>query len=91
MINMNQAGFSREVDNFDSQMQANHIDYEDTFFHSCSGEAIAELNACISCFDTLISNVNSMYSATSGYLHKANYNINLCEETNSVTSTTSEE
>ena len=49
---------------------------------SCSGKAILNLNNCIDGFDSLIDNLNALYTATSGYLHKASYNINLCEESN---------
>lgn len=82
MPNINQAGFSLGVVNFDNAMTSNHLDYEQCFLTNCSGDAIGELNACVVGFDSMMSNMNNLYSATSQYLHKANYNINLCEANN---------
>ena len=82
MPNINQSGFSLVVDNFDNDMNSHHLDYDCCFLTNCSGEALGELNGCISGFDSMMSNMNALYSATSQYLHKANYNINLCEADN---------
>ena len=96
MIRMNQVGFDQEIAKFDKDMLDQHINYKKEPLKSCSGKAILEryadttctlnitlnLNNCIDGFDSLIDNLNALYTATSGYLHKASYNINLCEESN---------
>ena len=79
---MNQVGFDQEIAKFDKDMLDQHINYKKEYLKSCSGKAILGLNNSIDGFDNLIDNLNALYSATSGYLHKASYNINLCEETN---------
>ncbi len=82
MIRMNQVGFDQEIAKFDKDMLDQHIYYKKEPLKSCSGKAILNLNNCIDGFDSLIDNLNALYTATSGYLHKASYNINLCEESN---------
>ena len=85
MINMNQIGFSQEVANFDTDMNNYRMSFEEQKLENSSGFAIQNLNGCITNINSIIDNTNSLFSRTSGYLHKAEYNINLCEANNSST------
>lgn len=82
MIDVNLAGLNQMIGLFDSDLSAHHISDKTNKLTKEEGAAIDEINACFDSFDNYCTNINNLYSATSSYLHKVSYNINLCEEGN---------
>lgn len=84
MIDINLPAFQTYVEQFDNNMREDNINALISDLSNCKGSTIADLKSSLDAYSDLQKNINSLYSATSNYLHKALYNINLCEESNSV-------
>lgn len=84
-ISVNPAGLDQQVTLFNEEMSDRRIEYSNSCLHNCTGDAIYQINACLALYDVLCCDINDLYSATSDYLNKANYNINLCEVDNTST------
>lgn len=84
MIDVNSAAFQTYVEQFDSNLREDNITALESDLSNCKGSTIADLKSSLVAYSDLQKNINRLYSATSNYLHKAQYNINLCEESNSV-------
>lgn len=84
MMNLNYSGFSNYLEVFDGDMTAKSITAYEPDLSNCTGSTIAELSECLDSYSELEGNINSLFSATSNYLHKAYYNIGACEVDNTV-------
>lgn len=82
MIDVNHAGLDQMIRLFEADRSAHHIYDTSEKLSSSEGKAINEINDCFASFDDYCANINKLYTATSSYLHKVSYNINLCEESN---------
>ncbi len=84
MISVNMGGFKQHLDFFVSECSENNIcDVADTFSLS-KGEAIDNINDCLTAYNDLCTNMNDVYYSTMMYLQKAYHNTSSCEESNSL-------
>ena len=56
--------------------------YSSTFITNCTGDAITQINACISEVDQLGSAIDSLYDSTSAYLTRVHKNYCAAEANN---------
>lgn len=84
MIHMNQVAFDTYTGNFDTSMTDKYITNTVADISNCDGGSIDDLKACFDSYNELQSSINALFSSTSNYLHKASYNISLCEDSNSI-------
>ena len=65
-------------------LDVNEIGTQNTFISNCTGDAITEINGCISVFDQICRNINTLYLKSEAYVWKVKENYQQCENDNSV-------
>ena len=84
MINYNKYGFEKQLAAFDKEMSATKITGKSKTLTGSQGSAIDSINSLLKTYDNYCGCINSLFAATSGYLHKAAQNINDCEAENTI-------
>ena len=84
MIDLDNETFRAQVNLFDTECVQDPIVVDTNYLENSTGSTIDKINELIETYDDTFSSVNSLYVATSNYLHKVMTNIYLCEADNNV-------
>ena len=82
MLHMNWQGYKQNMDFFVTECNDNQVTTKPELLTNSKGDAITEINNCLTGYDYFRSNVNTLYKSTMNYLQKAYNNLNSCEADN---------
>ncbi len=82
MHHMNWYGFKQNMDFFTKECYDNQVTTKPELLTNSKGDAITEINNCLTGYDYFRSNVNTLYTSTMNYLQKAYNNLEACEADN---------
>ena len=84
MIDMNMGNFKHHLDSFSTETGNNFIGQNIDLLLMSKGPLITEINDCLTAYSDFCDNIDKVYLSTLNYLNTAYYNINACEENNTV-------
>ena len=82
MHHMNMVAYMQNMNLFAQECDDNQVTVKPEQFTKSKGDAITEINGCLSGYDYFRSNVNTLYKSTMRYLQKAYNNLEACEADN---------
>ena len=83
-INVNIAGLSQQTGVMEGHINGFDFSPSEYNLENCEGSTITKINETFEEMDELLADLNKVMWACDNYLHKAQYNINLCEASNEI-------
>ncbi len=82
MHHMNMVAYMQNMNLFAQECNDNQVTTKPELLTNSKGDAITEINNCLTGYDYFRSNVNTLYKSTMSFLQKAYNNLEACEADN---------